>query len=454
MDFKEFKRFDNNLKKMGEIIDSGFGFKNFKKKKSGKKPPVFLFAIFLVLSAIIGGAIGAFVINIHWQERFEDLLKNQGLPIIKQDTIVSNNYIPQTTEEQKTIQAVKDTSPAVVSIIITKDIPILEKYYIDPFGNDPWGLGGDFLIPQYRQKGTEKRQVGGGTGFIISKDGMIITNKHVLSEEDADYTVFLNNGENYPVEILAKDPFYDLAVIKIDQTGVEEKRESFPVVKLGDSSQLQIGQTVIAIGYALGEFENTVSTGVVSGLGRNITAVSETTGFIESLEGIIQTDAAINPGNSGGPLLNLLGQVIGINVARSTTGENIGFSLPINMAKRDIEQVKIEGRIVYPYLGVYYTVISKELAQANDLSVNYGAWVGRSSNGTETGITIIPGTSAETAGLQQDDIILEWDGDKITVQNSLAKLILRKKPGDSVLLKILRKGEEFFIDVVLGEKGD
>ncbi|MBU3918482.1 trypsin-like peptidase domain-containing protein [Patescibacteria group bacterium] len=454
MDYKIFKKFDNNIEKIQEIIDNGFGFKNVKKEKFSKNPPVFIFAVLLVLSAIIGGAMGALVINIYWQERVEHLLQGQGLLTINQDIIANNNYIPQTTEEQKTIQAVKDTSPAVVSIVITKDIPILEKYYIDPFGNNPWGFGGDILIPQYRQKGTEKRQVGGGTGFIISKDGMIITNKHVLSEEDADYTVFLNNGESYPVEILAKDPFYDLAVIRIDQTGAEQTRESFPIVKLGDSSKLQIGQTVIAIGYALGEFENTVSTGVVSGLGRNITAVSQTTGFVESLEGIIQTDAAINPGNSGGPLLNLLGEVIGINVARSETGENIGFSLPINMAKRDIEQVKVEGRIVYPYLGVYYTVISKEISQANDLSVDYGAWVGRASDGTKTEIAIIPGTSAEIAGLERDDIILEWDGEKITTQHSLAKFILRKKPGDSVQLKILRNENEFFIDVILGEKED
>jgi len=124
------------------------------------------------------------------------------------------------------------------------------------------------------------------------------------------------------------------------------------------------------------------------------------------------------------------------------------------MAKRDIEQVKAEGRIVYPYLGVYYTIINEELSQANDLSVDYGAWVGRGSDGTKTGIAIIPGTSAELAGFQQDDIILEWNGEKITVQNSLAKLILRKKPGDSVRLKILRDEEELFIDVVLGEKED
>ncbi|OQX71089.1 hypothetical protein B6D52_02705, partial [Candidatus Parcubacteria bacterium 4484_255] len=361
-------------------------------------------------------------------------------------TAVKNNYIPQTTEEEKVIAAVKESSQAVVSIVITKDVPIFEKYYINPFEGEFWG--GDFLIPQYREKGSEKQKVGGGTGFIISKDGMIVTNKHVLLEEDADYTVFLNNGDSYPVEILAKDPFYDIAVIKIKT----DNQVEFPTVKLGDSSKLQLGQTVIAIGYALGEFENTVSTGVVSGLGRSITAVAQGTSFAESLEGIIQTDAAINPGNSGGPLLNLAGEVIGINVARSEAAENIGFSLPINMAKRDIEQVKAEGRIVYPYLGIYYTMITDELVQANDLPIDHGAWIGHAVDGSKTKTAVIPGTAADKAGLEREDIILELDGTKLDSENTLAKLMLRKKPGDVVLLKILRDNKEITKQVTLGER--
>jgi len=209
---------------------------------------------------------------------------------------------------------------------------------------------------------------------------------------------------------------------------------------------------VIAIGYALGEFENSVSTGVVSGLGRNITAVSQGTGFAESLEGIIQTDAAINPGNSGGPLLNLLGEVIGINVARSETAENIGFSLPINMAKRDIEQVKAENRIVYPYLGVYYTIINEELKKTYDLPVAYGAWIGRAADGSKTEIAVIPNTAAAEVDLQGDDIILEWNNQRITTEKSLAEYILKHKPGDNVELKILRQEEEFSVQVVLGER--
>lgn len=412
--------------------------------KESKRNSFVFFFIALFFSAVVGGVVGGSSVYFYWQQRSAELT---GQTVVqKGDTVVKNNYIPQTTEEEKVISAVKDSSPAVVSIVITKDVPILEKYYVNPFEGELWG--GDFLIPQYREKGTEKQKVGGGTGFIISKDGMIVTNKHVLLEEDADYTVFLSDGDSYPVEILAKDPFYDIAVIKIKT----EDQVEFPTVKLGDSGNLQLGQTVIAIGYALGEFENTVSTGVISGLGRNITAVAQGSSFAESLEGIIQTDAAINPGNSGGPLLNLAGEVIGINVARSETAENIGFSLPINMAKRDIEQVKTEGRIVYPYLGIYYTMITDELVQANDLPVDHGAWIGHAADGSKTETAVIPETAADEAGLKREDIILEFDGEKLDSENTLAKLILRKKPGDVVLLKVLRDNEEITKQVTLGEK--
>ena len=369
-------------------------------------------------------------------------------PIIKKETIVENKYIPQTTEEERIINVVKKVSPAVVSIVITKDVPVFEKYYINPFG-EGWPF--EIEIPQYRQKGSKKQKIGGGTGFIISKDGMVLTNKHVVSEKDADYTVFTSDGKKYPAKILAKDPILDLAVLKIDQSEISQsQREIFPTVKLGDSSKLQIGQTVIAIGYALGEFQNTVSVGVVSGLGRTITASGG--GMIETLEDVIQTDAAINPGNSGGPLLNLKGEVIGINVARAFSGENIGFAIPINRAKKAIEQVKKTGKIVYPFLGVYYTLVTDELKERFNLPVNYGAWVGRDSQGNKTEQAVLPGTPADKAGLKRDDIILEFGGEKITLHNSLSKIILKYNPGDKVTLKVLRKKEIKTIEVVLGER--
>jgi len=242
-------------------------------------------------------------------------------------------YQPQTSQEEAIIGAVKTYSPAVVSIVISKDVPILEQYYISPF-ND--------FFPQFRQKGTQKQQIGGGSGFIISQEGMVLTNKHVVQDKEADYTVLTNDGKKFPAKAVFLDPVQDLAILKIDQEKIVDEKgdlliKAFSKVKLGDSDILQIGQTVIAIGNALGEFQNTVSVGVISGLGRTITASGG--GTVETLEDVIQTDAAINKGNSGGPLLNLKGEVIGINAAMSVEGENIGFAIPINKAKKDIENV-------------------------------------------------------------------------------------------------------------------
>ncbi len=237
-------------------------------------------------------------------------------------------------EESAIIEAVKTISPAVVSIVVTKDVPKIEQYFYEPFGDDFFKDFGPFFrfrIPQYRQEGTEKKEVGGGTGFIVSQDGLVLTNKHVVIDQEADYTVFTNEEKKYEAQVLARDPANDIAILKIEATGL-------PVVELGDSDKLQIGQTVIAIGNALGEFRNTVSTGVISGLGRSITA-GNLFGRTEKLEKVIQTDAAINQGNSGGPLVNTRGQIIGINVAMALGAENIGFSIPINDAKKDIQDV-------------------------------------------------------------------------------------------------------------------
>jgi serine protease Do len=220
------------------------------------------------------------------------------------------------------------------------------------------------------------------------------------------------------------------------------------VVKLGDSSKLQIGQTVIAIGNALGEFRNTVSVGVISGLGRTVTASGG--GTAETLEDIIQTDAAINAGNSGGPLLNLKGEVIGMNTAMASGAENIGFALPINKAKKAIEQVKTQGKIVYPFLGVRYVLITDTIQKDNNLGASYGAWI--TSGDKEPAVT--PESAAETAGLKEGDIILEFNNEKITADNSLAKMIMNYNPGDKITLKILRKGEEKTIEATLGERSE
>ena len=281
---------------------------------------------------------------------------------------------------------------------------------------------------------------------------MILTNKHVVLDKEAKYTVFTNDGRKFPAKVLAQDPLQDLAIIKI------ESNKPFPVVQLGDSSRLQVGQTVIAIGNALGEFRNTVSVGVISGLGRRIVASGG--GFFETLEDVIQTDAALNPGNSGGPLLNLNGEVVGINVAMVKGGQTIGFSMPINKAKRDIEQVKAYGKIVYPYLGVYYAIINKEIQKKYKLPVDYGAIIGwnlvagRTNEIFKTKIAVVPGSAAEKAGLKRNDIILEFNGEKITTDNTLAKIIMKYRPGDEVLLKILRDKKIINIKATLGERSE
>ena len=348
-------------------------------------------------------------------------------------------YLPQISQEQAVISVVNEVSPAVVSIIITKDLPVIEEYYEEFFGPGPF----EFQIPQYRQKGVEKREIGGGTGFIVSSDGMILTNRHVVLDEEAEYTVLTNDGRKFPAKVLARDLAQDLAIIKI-----EKADESFKVVKLGDSSKLQIGQTVITIGNALGEFRNTVSVGVISGLGRKVTATGG--GIVETIEDVIQTDAAINKGNSGGPLLNLRGEVIGINTAMALEAENIGFAIPINKAKRAIEQVKVFGKIVYPFLGIRYVLITEKIQLENNLPVNYGALI----TGDEGEPAITPGSAAETAGLKEGDIILEFAGEKITPENSLAKIIILYNPGDKVVLKILHGAAKINIPVTLGERSE
>ncbi len=363
-------------------------------------------------------------------------------------------YVAQTTQEQKIIDAVKNVSPSVVSIIITKNVPILEQYFTNPFG-DLFGPNApfQFQVPQYRQNGTEKKEIGGGSGFIVSREGLVLTNKHVALDDTAEYTVFTNDGKSYPAKVLAKDPVQDMALLKIEQEKIIGQDGSFAQkpfvpVRFGDSGSIQIGQTVIAIGNALGEFRNTVSTGVVSGLGRTIRA-SGNDNFKETIEGVIQTDAAINPGNSGGPLLNLAGEVIGINTATVLQAQSIGFAIPINRAKKDIEQVKSSGKIVYPFLGVRYTLVTEKVKKDKKLSVDYGAFVSSGSNGEAA---VSPASPAKKAGIKEGDIILTVNEEKITPENSLGKIIQKYNPGDKVILKILRGKEAITLEVILSER--
>jgi len=240
--------------------------------------------------------------------------------------IIKREIIHEKSQDELLTEAVAKVTPAVVSIVATKDVPLLEIEYINPFGDDPFFEDFGFRIPQYKQKGTTKKEIGSGTGFIVSSSGTIITNRHVVSDLEAEYTALLSDGTQKQATVIYRDSIADIAILKIEEA-------NYTAVSLGDSSKLKLGQTVFAVGNALGEYNNSVSVGIVSGLDRNIEASGE------KISGVIQTDAAINPGNSGGPLVNLNSEVIGVNVAKIVGSDNIGFSIPINAASEILKSV-------------------------------------------------------------------------------------------------------------------
>lgn len=404
---------------------------------------IFFVAILVLLGFAIGGGIGRNewnAITFPWQTK---------KPAAKQAPAQEKTIIQVVSEESQVIDVVKRSAPAVVSIVASADVPRLERCYknlddVDPFFQDFF----DMQIPSYCERGKEKKRIGAGTGFLVSRDGYIVTNKHVVSQDDgAEYTVFLNNPEHteekVSARVLAKDPTNDIAILKI------ELKKDLPFLEFGNSDSLQVGQTAIAIGYALGEFDNTVSKGVVSGLSRSITAGDRLLGQTERLEGIIQTDAAINPGNSGGPLIDISGHVIGVNVAMAQA-QNIGFALPANDVKKVFDDVRINGKISRPLLGVRYMLINEEIQKQNSLPYAYGALVIRGEGPAD--LAVIPGSPADKAGIVENDIILENDGVKITQEETLSRMIAKHRAGDTLTLKVYHKGKEELKKVTLEER--
>lgn len=318
------------------------------------------------------------------------------------------------SDQEATVSAIKKVMPAVVSIVVSD---LASTSILD------MNTGQTSIENRKSQKGS-------GTGFLISADGLILTNKHVVEAGNvntSEYKIIQNNGKNYFAKFIGNDPINDLAVLKI--TG-----KNLPTVELGDSSKLELGTTVIAIGNALGRYQNSVTKGIISGLGRNIQA-SDQSGHDEALDNVIQTDAQINPGNSGGPLIDLNGKVIGINVAIDQEGSSIGFALPVNDAKTVIQTVKKYGRIIRPRVGVRYTMLDSELSALNNLIRSTGAWI---HTDDQNNPSVLPNSPAEKAGLQENDIIFEVDGKKVVGQNTFLSIIQKYKPGNKVGLKIQR----------------
>ncbi len=341
--------------------------------------------------------------------------------------VLVQNKVEVVDEESVATKVVEKATPSVVTVSINKDV--VNTNTLDLF--QQFFGGGSYRQPESSVENIEQDI---GTGFIISTDGLIVTNKHVVSDTSAKYKVVIGKDETVDVVNIYRDPVSDLAILKVD-------RNDLTPVEMGDSDQIKVGQTVIAIGTALGEFRSTVTKGVISGLGRGITAGDYTTG-LEKLEDVIQTDAAINPGNSGGPLFNSIGQVIGVNVAVSQNGQSIGFALPINLVKDSVDNFRKTGEFDRPYLGVAYQMISKQAALLNEVPA--GAYVQ----------TVVKDSPAEKAGLKMGDIITEIDGQKMVdvEDTSIAGIINQKKIGDTVKLKYYRDSKETEVEVALEKR--
>ena len=377
-----------------------------------------------MLLAIVLVAVGAIVVDRTGKFAFLDKLfpkiSEQGTVNSVQNKIILN-------EENVVVDVAEKVSPTVVTVSIKTTKIVQNPNY-------------NFFVPGMGSNMFQQKQIEQdiGTGFIIDKSGLIVTNKHVVDNLTATYKVITKDDKTYDVEKIYRDPTNDLAILKINPSA--GSGQVLQTVTMGDSGNLKVGQFVIAIGTALGEFRHTVTTGVVSGLGRGIDAGSPYEGSVERLDNVIQTDAAINPGNSGGPLLNSVGQVIGVNTAVSSQGQNIGFAIPINVIKEAIDNFNQTGQFNRPYLGVRYRMIN--LKTALQYEVPQGAYIQE----------IIAGSPAEKAGLEAADIITKMDDNKLMSEdNAFAKAISTKKVGDKVKVEYFRNGETKTINITLEE---
>jgi len=319
------------------------------------------------------------------------------------------------------VNIAKKACPAVITIVASRDLPQIEEYYFLPI------KGEKVAFPKKIAEEKQKTKIGGGSGFIVSSDGYVLTCNHVVDDGEADFTVIVDTNHKYQARVLARDPLIDVAILKIEESAL-------PFLKLGNSDNVELGESVLAVGNPLGEFEDTLSLGIVSGLSRKITAYGGDS-KATNLRGLIQTDAAINPGNSGGPLVDMNGKAIGINTAMIVGAENIGFAIPINYIKDDLDEVKNTGRIKKPFLGIKYILLNDEIAKTNKLNYDYGALVVREMFGESP---VAKNSAAEQAGLREYDIVLDINGERITQENPLNHILSKTKVGDTVELTAAR----------------
>lgn len=354
--------------------------------------------------------------------------------IVSRNNTVSLSRDVTIQEDQLVEQVVKKNGPAVVSIAALKDLSDASRMT---------GPDIEFFFPELRglprQQG--KQRVGGGSGFIVRADGLIVTNAHVVADTRAEFLVMLSDGTEHPAKVIGRDPLLDIAVIKIEKTDL-------PLVKFGNSDSLFVGQTVLAIGNSLATFQNSVTKGIVSGLGRQVSVSDDLGRNEEVIDTAIQTDAAINPGNSGGPLLNLAGEVIGVNTAVSRRGQLIGFALPINSVQRIIENAVANGRIIHPWLGVRYRMLDGELRAKYKITQQNAAQV--VANGPQQP-AVVPKSPAALAGIIADDIIISVNNQSLDALHSLALEIAKYSVGDTIQLSIVRDGQQKNLNVTLQE---
>ncbi|HEY5695855.1 MAG TPA: trypsin-like peptidase domain-containing protein [Candidatus Saccharimonadales bacterium] len=364
-----------------------------------------LIVVVAVLFCFAAGFVGARLYG--WLASQGNLIGHQAVP--------NDGNKPVTQEEADIAGVVRKVSPSVVSILTTSQSA--SPYY---------GL---------------QEQASAGTGVIISKDGYILTNKHVIDGATTVQAV-LADGTSYDnVKVLGSDPLNDVAYLKIP--GVT----NLTPATLGDSSTILVGQKVVAIGNSLGQYQNTVTSGIISGTGRPVSAQSDGSTGVENLTDLIQTDAAINPGNSGGPLLNLAGQVIGLNTAIAQDAQGIGFAIPINATKGTMKGVLAGNGVHRAFLGVNYVTITPDVAKHYNLSVKEGAYV----YGGDGKSAVVGGSPAANAGIQDKDIITKVGNIPVGARGDVSSLVSEYAPGDTIELTVLRGGQTMTLRVTLSE---